>query len=145
MMSGGVALPGQLDLIAKVDIERHARKKSGLPVSYLALRRAKGMLELLPAQMLPASVNEGVDGSVEFTWERHDLDGDIVLRLCAMPHGGVRYWYSVTTPKEKGQAGGHLKAHQPDDHVIGIVRGVVALLTPKQFRSTPSGSAGELQ
>jgi hypothetical protein len=133
-MAGELVLPGQLDLIAKIDIDRHQRKHTGLPVSYAAIRRARGLLELLPQRMAAARVNEGQDGSVEFTWERHDEVVDATLRLCAQPHGGVKYYYKVGG-RNGGEAGGFLKPDQWDTEVIGIVRHVVAVLTPAPART----------
>lgn len=129
-MAGELVLPGQLGLIAKIEIDKHQRKGTGLPVSYYAIRRAKGMLALLPEIMVPSNVSEGQDGSVEFTWERHDEWVDATLRLCAQPHGGVKYFYKVGGPNG-GQAGGFLKADQMDEDVIGLVRHVVTVLSPR--------------
>jgi hypothetical protein len=133
-----VRLPGQLDLIAHVDIDKHQRRKTGVPVSYYAIRRAKGLLELLPQTMMPATVNEMADGAVFFTWERHDDEYDIVLQLGAQANGGVKYSYSIKRGKNEDRAGGFLKTDQPDPEVIGIVRRVVELLSPKDLRSQPN-------
>lgn len=140
-MAGELVLPGQLDLIAKIDIDRHERKKTGLPVSYYAIRRAKGILELLPQQMYPSNVSEGTDGSVEFTWGRHDEHAEVVLRMCALPQGGLRYYYSVKQGKNEDRAGGMLKAHQSDLEALSIVRRVVVMLTPAHLR----GSSAQLR
>lgn len=133
-----VRLPGQLDLIAHVDIEKHKRKRTGLPVSIYAIRRAQGMLQLLPQTMMPATVSEIPDGSIAFTWERHDDEYDIVLQMCALANGGVKYSYSITRGKNEDKAGGFLKSVQPDPEVIGIVRRVVELLSPKDLRTQPT-------
>jgi hypothetical protein len=130
-----VRLPGQLDLIAHVDIEKHKRRKTGLPVSIYAIRRAKGMLELLPQTMMPATVTELPTGGIAFTWERHDEQYDVVLQMCAQVDGGVKYSYSIKRGKNEDKAGGFLKTNQPDPEVIGIVRRVVELLSPKDLRT----------
>ncbi len=130
-----VRLPGQLDLIAQVDIDRHARKRSGLPVTQYAMRRAQGVLTLLPQAMMPATVTENADGSLLFVWERHDEIIDVVLQMCALASGGLRYHYVVTKGKNVDKAGGILKPQQSDPQAVGIVRGVVTLLTPKDLRT----------
>jgi hypothetical protein len=125
-----VQLPGQLDLLTKVDIDRHQRKRSGVAVTGPALRRAQGILSLLPATMLATSLNEGPDGSVEFTWERKDDTTDIVLRMCCLPSGGLRYWYS-NKGKGGGDAGGILWPSHSHEEALGRIRGILALLTPR--------------
>jgi hypothetical protein len=130
-------LPGQLDLIARVDIDRHERRGTGLVVSPQALRRAQGILTLLPETMYASTVNEGADGSLEFSWERHEPHIDVVLRMCALPHGGLRYHYSVRRGKNEDKAGGVLKSNQSDPEALGIVLSVVSLLTPSSLRAQP--------
>jgi hypothetical protein len=129
-------LPGQLDLIAKVDIDRHSRKRTGIAVTGPALYRAQGLLTLLPQSMVANEVVEGPDGSVQFTWVRQDEEADILLRMCCLPHGGVRYWYSVKG-RNGGEAGGVAWETHSHEEVLMRVRHVVALLTPKVVREGP--------
>lgn len=129
-MTGALALPGQLDLIAKIDIDRHARKRTGIAVTGDALWRAQGILTLLPQQMDADKVNEGADGSVEFTWERHDEELDVLLRMCCLPQGGVRYFYKVGG-NNGGEAGGIAWGSHSHEEVLMRVGHVVKLLTPR--------------